>query len=88
MAKTDWICFSKKKRAHQDGFFGNSSFFCKSSKTGSKKFHFFPLRAQHFSSSSHLTFLRILYSAFHACLQSCLNSSKIITKPAIALNEP
>ena len=87
MATTDWTCFIHKRRAHQNGFFGNSRFFCKRSNTGSKNFYFFFITCTTYLSTSSLLFFWVLYSAFHACLQSCLNSSKIITKPAIALNE-
>ena len=68
-------------------FFGNSRIFCKRSNTGSKNFYFFFITCTTFFSPSNLLFSRLLYSSFHACLQSCLNSSKIITKRAIALNE-
>ena len=87
MAKTDWTCFIHKRRAHQNGFFGNSKFFCKRSNTGSKNFCFFFITCTTSFSPSNLLFSRLLYSFFHACLQSCLNSSKIITNWAIALNE-
>ena len=86
MAKTDWTCFIHKRRTHENGFFGNSKFF-QEVKYRLEKFLFFFITCTTFFSPSNLLFSRLLYSSFHACLQSCLNSSKIITKRAIALNE-